>query len=64
MSYYQPYLLIVEVLHLQRFDDVSDELRMDVGVADFCMEQLPYRTLRFGADFLRFVADVQARTRT
>ena len=56
------YLLIKELFNLQWLDDVGDELRVDVGIADALMQQLPYRALRLGTDLLWLVAHIQIRS--
>ena len=51
--------LVHEVVHLQRLDDVRDELRMDVRVPDLIVEQHSHCTLGLGTNLLRFVAHIQ-----
>ena len=55
----QPHLLVKEHLDLERLDDVSDELREDVGVSDLVVEQLAHGACRLGADLLWLIAHVQ-----
>ena len=39
--------------------NVGNELRVDVGVPDLLVEELPRRALALGRNLLRFVADVE-----
>lgn len=54
-------LLVIERLHLHGFNDVRDELRVDVGVADLLVQQHAHGALALGADLLWLVAHVQQR---
>ena len=55
------YLLIVEFLNLQRFDDIGDELRVHVCVPNLLVQHLTNSSLELGGDLLGFVGDVQSR---
>ena len=55
------YLLIKDVFDEEWLENISDELRMDVGIPDLGVQQLAHRSLRLGADLLWLVADVQLR---
>ena len=52
-------LLVVERLQLERLDDVSDELGVDVRVPNLVVQKLSHGSLRLGTDLLRLVADVE-----
>lgn len=53
------YLLIHDIIDKERVHDVRLELRMDVSVTDFLMEQLTDGALMLGADLLGFVGDIE-----
>jgi hypothetical protein len=53
------YLLVKDVLNLQRLDDVGDKLGVDVGVPDALVQQLTNCALVLRADLLWLVAHVQ-----
>ncbi len=52
------YLLVKQLLHLQGFHHIGDELRVDVGVSDLLVQQLSHGPLMFGADLLGLVTHI------
>lgn len=42
---YMIYFLVYDLFDLQRFDDVSDELRMYISVMDFFVQEYVYGVL-------------------
>ena len=57
------YFLIVDALNLQRLDDVSNELWVNIRIPDFSVQQHSNCSLTFRADLLRLVAHIQLRDR-
>lgn len=54
-------LLVKQILHLQWFQYVCHELRVDVGITNLVVQKLPDSAREFGTDLLWLVAHIHLR---